>query len=75
MDILDISRDILKTTVYPGDPEGYLDPIESLRDGGRCNLSAFYTCLHAATHIDAPLHFIDGGFICLPDQFLQITHG
>ena len=21
------------------------------------------------------LHFIDGSFICLPDQFLQITHG
>ena len=61
MDILDISRDILKAPVYPGDPEGYLDPIESLREGGRCNLSAFYTCLHAATHIDAPLHFIDGG--------------
>ncbi len=61
MEIIDISRDILKTPVYPGDPEGYLDPIESIREGGHCNLSAFYTCLHAATHIDAPLHFIESG--------------
>lgn len=61
MNIIDISKDILKTPVYPGDPEGYLDEIESLKNGGHCNLNAFYTCLHAATHIDAPLHFIDGG--------------
>lgn len=61
MDILDISRDILKTPVYPGNPECYLDPIEAIKDGGRCNINAFYTCLHTATHIDAPLHFIDGG--------------
>lgn len=61
MDIIDISRDILKTPVYPGDPEGYLDPIESIREGGHCNINSFYTCLHTATHIDAPLHFIDGG--------------
>jgi kynurenine formamidase len=29
-------------------------------DGG-CNLSAVRTGLHAGTHVDAPLHFIDGG--------------
>ena len=60
MEIIDISRDILKTPVYPGDPEGYLDEIKSMRQGEKCNLNAFYTCLHTATHIDAPLHFIDG---------------
>ena len=61
MEIIDISRDILKTPVYPGDPEGYLDEIKSMKSGEKCNLNAFYTCLHAATHIDAPLHFINGG--------------
>lgn len=61
MNIIDISKDILKTPVYPGDPEGYLDEIESIKNGGHCNMNAFYTCLHTATHIDAPLHFIDGG--------------
>ena len=61
MEIIDISRDILKTPVYPGDPEGYLDEIKSMKQGEKCNLNAFYTCLHTATHIDAPLHFINGG--------------
>ena len=61
MEIIDISRDILKTPVYPGDPEGYLDEIKSMKKGEKCNLNAFYTCLHTATHVDAPLHFINGG--------------
>lgn len=61
MEIIDISRDLLKTPVYPGDPEGYVDPIQSIRAGESCNLNSVYTCLHAATHVDAPLHFIDGG--------------
>lgn len=61
MELIDISRDIIKTPVYPGDPEGYVDPVQSIRAGDRCNLNGFYTCLHTATHIDAPLHFLDGG--------------
>lgn len=61
MEIIDISRDLVKTPVYPGDPEGYIDPILSLRAGDNCNLNSIYTCLHTATHVDAPLHFIDGG--------------
>ncbi len=61
MEIIDISRDILKTPVYPGDPEGYLDEIKSMKKGEKCNLNAFYTCLHTATHVDAPLHFVNGG--------------
>ena len=61
MEIIDISRDLIKTPVYPGDPEGYIDPILSLRAGDNCNLNSIYTCLHTATHVDAPLHFIEGG--------------
>ncbi len=61
MEIIDISKDLLKTPVYPGDPEGYVDPIQSLRAGDHCNLNSVYTCLHTATHVDAPLHFIEGG--------------
>ncbi len=60
MDVIDISRDLLKTPVYPGDPEGYVDDVQAIRRGDRCNLNAVYSCLHTATHIDAPLHFIDG---------------
>ncbi len=61
MEIIDISRDLMKTPVYPGDPEGYVDPIKNIRAGDSCNLNSIYTCLHTATHIDAPLHFIEGG--------------
>ena len=61
MDIIDISRDLMKTPVYPGDPEGYVDPIKKIKDGDNCNLNSIYTCLHTATHVDAPNHFIDGG--------------
>lgn len=60
MEIIDISRDILKTPVYPGDPETYIDNAKRIRSGDSCNLNAIYTCLHTATHVDAPLHFIDG---------------
>ena len=60
MEIIDISRDLLKTPVYPGDPEGYVDNIKSIRAGESCNLNAVYTCLHTATHVDAPLHFVEG---------------
>ncbi len=69
MEITDISRDLFKTPVYPGDPDGYIDPIQSIKAGERCNLNAIYTCLHTATHIDAPLHFIEGGKSI--DQFPQ----
>ncbi len=61
MDVIDISRDLLKTPVYPGDPEGYIDDVQAIKRGDRCNLNAVYSCLHTATHVDAPLHFIEGG--------------
>ncbi len=59
MRIIDISQDVFKTPVYPGDPEPYIDEISRIKDGQECNLTAFYACLHTATHIDAPLHFVD----------------
>ena len=61
MKIIDISRDVLNTPAYPGDPETFSTSVKSIKNGDHCNLSDFYTGLHTATHIDAPLHFIDGG--------------
>ena len=61
MIIYDISADILKAPVYPGDPEPRLDRVETLGRGSDCNLSALYCCLHNGTHADAPLHFIENG--------------
>ena len=46
--------------VYTGDPPVVLQRVSSLASGGICNLSRLDFGLHSGTHIDAPLHFIDG---------------
>ncbi len=61
MQIIDISKDITRCELYPGDPEVNLTVVSNIADGADCNLSAIYTGLHNGTHADAPLHFIDGG--------------
>ena len=61
MQILDISRGMMTSAVYPGDPEPRLQRILQLGNGDNCNLSALYFGLHTATHADAQSHFIDGG--------------
>lgn len=61
MQIIDISKDITKCDIYPGDPDVSLEVVSALRMGDSCNLSAIHTGLHNGTHADAPLHFIDGG--------------
>jgi len=61
MEIIDISRDMLRCKIYPGDPEPRADIIRSIEDGDECNLAAVYAGLHTGTHVDAPLHFIEDG--------------
>lgn len=61
MNIVDISRPLLTTIEYPGDPETRLDTVRSIEKGDECNLSAVYACVHTATHADAPSHFLEGG--------------
>ena len=60
MNIIDISRTLLKTIEYPGDPKSRCEQVRTIENGG-CNLSAVYACVHTGTHADAPCHFIDGG--------------
>lgn len=47
--------------VFPGDVEFGLRASRRIRDGDRYNLSRITLGTHAGTHIDPPLHFIDGG--------------
>lgn len=61
MNIVDISRPLLTTIEYPGDPETRLDAVQRIESSDECNLSAVYACVHTATHADAPWHFLDGG--------------
>ena len=61
MNIIDISRDVMQSEVYPGDPLPELKRLESISDDCCYNLSSVSMCLHTGTHVDAPLHFIDTG--------------
>ncbi|MCL2023707.1 MAG: cyclase family protein [Oscillospiraceae bacterium] len=61
MRIIDISREILSSPVYPGDVVPRLERKMSIADGYDFNYSAVTMGLHSGTHIDAPLHFIEDG--------------
>jgi arylformamidase len=45
---------------YPGDPEVRLERVKAIADGESANLSKLDLGVHSGTHVDAPLHFIDG---------------
>jgi arylformamidase len=49
------------TPTYPGNPEFALDPIKRISGGGSSNVSKLTMGTHSGTHVDAPLHFFDGG--------------
>lgn len=61
MKIIDISRELFSTPSYPGDPVPKKDTVRRMSAGDGCNLSGFYTGCHQATHVDAPLHFVEDG--------------
>ncbi len=60
--IIDISRKIYpKMTVWPGDGGPDITSDALIEKGDVCNLSSIRMGVHTGTHVDAPLHFIDGG--------------
>jgi arylformamidase len=62
MELLDITVPIREGMVtYPGDPAVHLERVSAIADGAVANLSRLDFGVHSGTHIDAPLHFIDGG--------------
>lgn len=61
MRVIDISRELFHTPVYPGDPEPRREIVRRMELGDSYNLSGFYTGCHSATHVDAPRHFISDG--------------
>jgi len=46
--------------VYPGNPAVSLERVQSLRSGDHCNVSRLALGVHTGTHVDAPVHFLDG---------------
>lgn len=61
MEIIDISVPIRTGMVtYPGDPEVRLERVKSITDGETANISKLDFGVHSGTHVDAPVHFIEG---------------
>lgn len=61
MRIVDISVPIHpEMVVYAGDPPVLLERTESMADGAHANVSRLDFGVHTGTHVDAPVHFIDG---------------
>ena len=59
--LIDITKDLITTPVYPGDPEPELSVFSAIANGDACNMAKLTTTLHCGTHADAPLHFVPGG--------------
>ena len=61
MEIVDISVPIREGMItYPGDPTVKLERAESIAEGSTVNLTRIDFGLHSGTHVDAPVHFLDG---------------
>ncbi len=61
MKITDISAKIPGCRVYPGDPVPKIAAISDIAADG-CALSMLSLCSHSGTHVDAPAHFLAGGY-------------
>ncbi len=61
LEILDITVPVREgMVVYDGDPEVRLQRVSAIADGALANISRLDFGVHSGTHIDAPIHFIEG---------------
>jgi arylformamidase len=61
MSLIDISLGISpEMPVWPGDPSVRLERVRKISEGANANVSHLACSVHTGTHVDAPLHFIDG---------------
>ena len=61
MDWLDISVPIHPwMPIFEGDPRVHIERVAAISEGAVCNVSRLDLGAHSGTHIDAPVHFIDG---------------
>lgn len=61
MKLYDISQELFSSVVYPGDPAPKKTMLSTIEEGAPCNVTFLTMCAHNGTHLDAPLHFVDGG--------------
>lgn len=62
MEYVDISVALVPghTPIYPGDTELAVDRVHSRASGESANVSRLVCSTHCGTHVDAPVHFLDG---------------
>lgn len=70
---IDLTQTVLEgMTIYPGDPSPKINRMKTL-EKDHINLSSIEMGSHTGTHIDAPLHFVQGGVGAdrlSPEQFV-----
>lgn len=59
--IIDISLPYASTLpAWPGEPKPMIEYLEKIADGGVANVTKLTACVHFGTHMDAPMHFVEG---------------
>ncbi|MDF2803347.1 MAG: cyclase family protein [Anaerocolumna sp.] len=61
MKIYDITQEIFSGVVYPGDVAPTYERTMKIKEDAPCNVTVLNMCVHNATHIDAPYHFLEEG--------------
>ena len=64
MIVYDITKEMFSADAYPGDPIPRVRPLKTSPAGDGYHLSRISIGSHISTHIDAPMHFIEGGRDC-----------
>jgi arylformamidase len=60
--MIDVTRPIRPDMLtYPGDPIVSVERISDLHSGDPSNLSIISMSTHTGTHVDPPIHFVEGG--------------
>lgn len=60
--VLDVSAPLIpgRVPLYPGDTPFTVERVQARAEGEQANVSRLECSVHAGTHVDAPVHFIDG---------------
>jgi len=45
---------------WPGEPKPAIEFLEQISEGGVANVTRMTACVHFGTHMDAPMHFVEG---------------
>jgi len=62
MDWIDISVPLRNNMpIFTGDAPFHIERAQTIAGGNVCNLSTMRLGAHSGTHVDAPVHFIEGG--------------